>query len=148
MKAKFNIALICMTLLSVCQLKGQTIEDGKAIIDLVAKYAEARDKADTILLKSIITEDMDQLVSSGEWRYGMDAAVKGMIGSSQANPGERILKVERVRYLSEQTGIADARYTIKNEDGSERKMWSTFVAVKKGKNWKISAIRNMLPAEN
>ncbi|MBD3627000.1 DUF4440 domain-containing protein [Cyclobacterium sp.] len=148
MKAKFNLALICMTLLSVYQLKGQTIEDGKAIIDLVAKYAEARDKADTILLKSIITEDMDQLVSSGEWRYGMEAAVKGMIGSSQANPGERILKVERVRYLSEQTGIADARYTIKNEDGSERKMWSTFIAVKKGKNWKISAIRNMLPAVN
>ncbi|NHE58839.1 DUF4440 domain-containing protein [Cyclobacterium plantarum] len=148
MKAKFNLALICMTLLSVYQLKGQTIEDGKAIIDLVARYAEARDKADTILLKSIITEDMDQLVSSGEWRHGMEAAVKGMIGSSQVNPGERILKVERVRYLSEQTGIADARYTIKNEDGSERKMWSTFIAVKKGKNWKISAIRNMLPAVN
>lgn len=148
MKAKINLVLICMTLLSVYQLKGQTIEDGKAIIDLVARYAEARDKADTVLLKSIITEDMDQLVSSGEWRYGMEAAVKGMIGSSQDNPGDRVLKVERVRYLSEQTGIADARYTIKNEDGSERKMWSTFIAVKKGKNWKISAIRNMLPAGN
>lgn len=149
MKAQIYIVFFSgMMLLSVFQLKGQTIEDGKAIIDLVARYAEARDKADTVLLKSIITEDMDQLVSSGEWRYGMEAAVKGMISSSQDNPGERILKVERVRYLSEQTGLADARYTIKNEDGSERKMWSTFVAVKKGKNWKIAAIRNMLPAGN
>ncbi|SHM84311.1 conserved hypothetical protein [Cyclobacterium lianum] len=139
---------LAMMLLSVIPLCGQTIEDGKAIIDLIAKYAEARDKADTLLLKAIITEDMDQLVSSGEWRHGMDAAVKGMIGSSQANPGERVLKVERVRYLSEQTGIADARYTIKNSDGSERRMWSTFLAVKRGKNWKIAAIRNMLPAEN
>ncbi|MFO7824928.1 MAG: DUF4440 domain-containing protein [Cyclobacterium sp.] len=149
MKAQVYIVFFSgMMFFSVFQLQGQTIEDGKAIIDLVARYAEARDKADTVLLKSIITEDMDQLVSSGEWRYGMDAAVKGMIGSSQDNPGERILKVERVRYLSEQTGLADARYTIKNEDGSERKMWSTFVAVKKGKNWKIAAIRNMLPAGN
>jgi len=149
MKAQvYKVFFSGLMLFSVFQLQGQTIEDGKAIIDLVARYAEARDKADTVLLKSIITEDMDQLVSSGEWRYGMKAAVKGMIGSSHDNPGERILKVERVRYLSEQTGLADARYTIKNEDGSERKMWSTFIAVKKGKNWKIAAIRNMLPAGN
>jgi hypothetical protein len=58
-----------------------------------------------------------------------------------------VLKVERVRYLKEDVALADARYIIKNADGSERKMWSTFVTIKKGKQWKIAAIRNMKPAE-
>lgn len=140
-------SFLWLLLLSV-SLEAQTIEDGKAIIQLVAQYADARDRVDTVLLKDIITEDMDQLVSSGEWRHGKVAAIKGMAGSSRANPGDRILKVERVRYMGENVGLADARYIIKSEDGSERRMWSTFVAVKKGNHWKIAAIRNMLPAGN
>ncbi|WP_339926441.1 SgcJ/EcaC family oxidoreductase [uncultured Cyclobacterium sp.] len=128
-------------------IKAQSFEDGKAIIDLIASYAQARESIDTVMLKYIITEDMDQLVSSGEWRHGMQAAVKGMAASSRSNPGDRVLKVERVRYLKEDVALADARYTIKNEDGTERKMWSTFVALKKGKQWKISAIRNMKPTD-
>jgi len=128
-------------------LKAQSFEDGKAIIDLIASYSQARESIDTVMLKYIITEDMDQLVSSGEWRHGMQAAVKGMAASSRTNPGDRVLKVERVRYLKEDVALADARYTIKNEDGTERKMWSTFVTIKKGKQWKIAAIRNMKPAE-
>jgi uncharacterized protein (TIGR02246 family) len=128
-------------------LKAQSFEDGKAIIDLVASYAQARESIDTVMLKYIITEDMDQLVSNGEWRHGKEAAVKGMAASSGSNPGDRVLKVERVRYMKEDVALADARYTIKNQDGTERKMWSTFVTVKKGKQWKITAIRNMKPAE-
>ena len=128
-------------------LKAQSFEDGKAIIDLIASYSQARESIDTVMLKYIITEDKDQLVSSGEWRHGMQAAVKGMAASSRTNPGDRVLKVERVRYLKEDVALADARYTIKNEDGTERKMWSTFVTIKKGKQWKIAAIRNMKPAE-
>ena len=45
-------------------LKAQSFEDGKAIIDLVASYAQARESIDTVMLKYIITEDMDQLVSN------------------------------------------------------------------------------------
>lgn len=148
MNGKQMIGSFLMVWLLSVPLKAQTIEDGKAIIQLVARYADARDRIDTVLLKEIITEDMDQLVSSGEWRYGKVAAIEGMRGSSRANPGDRILKVERVRYMDENVGLADARYIIKNEDGSERKMWSTFVAVKDGTNWKIAAIRNMLPSGN
>ena len=141
--------ILCLLLFSVeiFSSKAQSFEDGKAIIDLVGSYARARESIDTVMLKYIITEDMDQLVSSGEWRHGMEAAVKGMTASSRTNPGDRVLKVERVRYLKEDVALADARYIIKNADGSERKMWSTFVTIKKGKQWKIAAIRNMKPAE-
>ncbi|WP_375582374.1 DUF4440 domain-containing protein [Cyclobacterium xiamenense] len=144
-------AIICVVLLSALfssGLRGQTIEDGKAIIDLVGMYADARDRVDTVLLASLLTEDVDQLVSTGEWRHGKAAAIDGMSGSSRANPGDRVLKVERVRYLDERCALADARYVIKQENGTERKMWSTFIAVKVKGNWKISGIRNMLPSGN
>ncbi|MEM9676030.1 MAG: DUF4440 domain-containing protein [Bacteroidota bacterium] len=113
---------------------------------LVAQYAQARETRDTTLLKSILTNDIDQLVSSGEWRRGFEGAFKGMMRSSTRNPGQRTLTVENVRFLTSEAAIADARYEIKNSDGSVRKMWSTFIVVKEAKDWKITAIRNMLPA--
>jgi uncharacterized protein (TIGR02246 family) len=118
----------------------------KEIHSLIDKYAQARETSDTTLLKSILTHDIDQLVSSGEWRRGFEGASKGMMRSSQRNPGQRTLTVENVRFLTSETAIADARYEIKNSDGSVRKMWSTFVVVQDSGVWKIAAIRNMLPA--
>jgi len=36
---------------------------------------------------------VDQLVSSGEWRTGIEGAMKGMVRSSTSNPGKRTLVV-------------------------------------------------------
>ena len=128
-------------------LQGQdTSRDEKSIHTLIESYAQAREKSDTILLKSILTTDIDQLVSSGEWRHGTNGAMAGMMRSSSNNPGQRTLTVDHLRFLKSGVAIVDARYEIKNTDGSERKMWSTFVVVREGKVWKITAIRNMLPA--
>ncbi len=124
----------------------QQSQQKKEIISLVDQYAQARENQDTVLLKSILTTDIDQLVSSGEWRKGMGAAMEGMMRSSGSNPGDRTLTVDQVKFLGEQAAIADARYEIKNADGSIRKMWSTFIVVKKAGKWEITAIRNMLPA--
>jgi uncharacterized protein YxjI len=44
------------------------------------------------------------------------------------------------------TAIVDCRYEIQNTDGTVRKMWSTFLVVAEKEKWKITAIRNMLPA--
>ncbi len=118
----------------------QTIEG------LIDDYNKARDNQDTVLLKQILTDDVDQLVSSGEWRIGIATAVEGMMRSSTSNPGDRRLIVENVRLLNSGSGIADARYEITNEDGSVRKMWSTFLVVLRDEKWKIAGIRNMLPA--
>ena len=63
----------------------------QAIKSLIDQYAQAREKQDTVLLKSILTEDIDQLVSSGEWRRGMEGAMEGMMRSSSSNPGDRTL---------------------------------------------------------
>jgi hypothetical protein len=118
----------------------------KAISSLIDMYSEAREKSDTTLLKSILTIDIDQLVSTGEWRKGIGAAVQGMLKSSANSPGTRTLRIASMRMLSPTSAIVDCRYEIQNTDGITRKMWSTFLVVDNKKIWKISAIRNMLPA--
>jgi len=77
---------------------------------------------------------------------GIGAAVTGMLRSSESNPRSRKLIVERIRLITPESGIVDARYEIQNPDGTVRKMWSTFVVVRENKKWKITAIRNMLPS--
>ena len=121
-------------------------EEGQGIYALVDTYAQAREKKDTVLLESILAADVDQLVSSGKWRNGKKDSMKGMLQSSSRNPGTRTLIIEKIRFLNSVSAIADARYEIQNADGSVRKMWSTFIVVYEEDMWKITAIRNMLPA--
>lgn len=121
----------------------QVRKDLSAVID---QYSDAREKRDTGLLKTILTTDVDQLVSNGEWRNGIVVAVQGMLRSSAANAGTRVLIVDKIRMLTPASAVVDCRYEIKNADGSDRKMWSTFILVAEKGVWKISAIRNMLPA--
>lgn len=142
--------LMVLNLLPVHVLTGQADKEKDAriqdIYGLIANYSLAREMQDTVLLKSILTEDVDQLVSSGEWRTGLNKAMEGMQRSSAGNPGSRTLTVERIRFLDPKNALADARYVIKNNFGETRKMWSTFVVVLHQDKWKIAAIRNMLPA--
>ena len=118
----------------------------KAIASLIDQYSEAREKRDTVLLKTILTTDVDQLVSTGEWRNGIGASVEGMLKSSGNSPGTRTLDIEKIRMLNPNIAIVDCKYEIQNKDGTTRKMWSTFIVLSDNGIWKISAIRNMLPA--
>lgn len=122
-----------------------TAKQQQAISSVINKYSEAREKRDTVLLKSILSTEIDQLVSSGEWRTGIHAAVQGMLRSSENNSGKRTIVIDKIRLLTETSAIVDTRYEIENADGTVRKMWSTFIVVRNSDTWKISAIRNMLP---
>lgn len=130
--------------------QGSTVNDNlqKTITSLIDQYSQAREKRDTVLLKTILTPDVDQLVSTGEWRVGINAAVEGMMKSSANNPGTRTLHVEKIQAISPSSAIVDCRYEIQNTDGTARKMWSTFIVIADKKTWKIRSIRNMLPAPN
>lgn len=119
----------------------------KEIYALIDKYTQARDTKDLDLLNSILTEDIDQLVSSGTWRSGKEESMAGMMRSSDSNPGDRTITVDKLRFLTQECAIADAKYEIQNPDGTARKMWSSFIVVNQGGSWKITAIRNMLPAQ-
>ena len=143
------ILLLLYNSTAVLILQGQvkTPGDGyrKTISYLINQYSQAREKRDTTLLKSILTEDVDQLVSTGEWRNGIGASVEGMLKSSAEKPGTRTLTIDKIRMFNANSGIVDCKYEIQNTDGTIRKMWSTFIVVSDKKIWKISAIRNMLP---
>lgn len=115
------------------------------ISTLIDNYSKAREQMDTVLLKNILTDDIDQLVSSGEWRQGIAQSVKGMLRSSSSNAGARTIIIDKMRLLTTSTALVDTRYEIINADGNTRKMWSTFVVVHNKSSWKITAIRNMLP---
>ncbi len=144
--------LLLSHLACIIVLYGQEIKVNdklqKEITSLIDKYSQAREKRDTALLKTILTSDIDQLVSTGEWRVGMNAAVEGMMKSSANSPGTRTLHVEKIQTITSSSAIVDCRYEIQNADGSARKMWSTFIVIADKKTWKIMAIRNMLPAAN
>lgn len=121
-------------------------KDRQAISALIAQYQLARETRDTALLRGLFDKDIDQLVSSGEWRTGIDASLQGMLNSSANNPGTRSLRVDRVRKLSAAVALVDCRYEIQQINGTTRNMWSSFTVIKSKGNWKITAIRNMLPA--
>lgn len=145
---KFTV-LVLFVMTGVSSVAQHTVPDEgqrKDIHFLIDQYSQAREKMDTILLKSILTNDVDQLVSTGEWRDGISAAVKGMQNSSSAAPGSRTLEIEKIRLINPHSAIVDCRYEIQNTTGTTRKMRSTFIIVSEGGTWKITAIRNMLPS--
>jgi hypothetical protein len=148
MKNLFVTATLCIV--SAYYAAGQTLEPSakqkKDLSYLIDQYSQARETRDTVLLRNILTGDIDQLVSTGEWRAGIRSAIQGMMASSSARPGKRTLSVDRIKLVSRVVAIVDCKYEIENADGSMRSMWSAFVAVNEKGKWKISAIRNMLPA--
>ena len=149
-KMKIFIALMyCLVIVygAIGQQTVPTEKQRKELSALIDKYSKARENRDTVLLKNILTQDIDQLVSTGEWRNGLAASVNGMLRSSASTPGSRSLIVDKIKLLSSSSAIVDCRYEIQNADGTMRKMWSTFIAVSVAGTWKITSIRNMLPSQ-
>ncbi len=140
--------ILCIALLApllpLAMVSAQPPRDDDAIRALVQHYLAARDTGDPAAVAALFTAAADQLVSTGEWRRGRDAMVKGTIASTKAG-GQRTLTVESIRYILPDAAVADARYELAGSAGT-RRMWSTFVLVRDSGSWKIAAIRNMLPA--
>ena len=148
MKNTLSITIIFIGTILTTHAQEKTNRDKQQedIYFLIEQYSTAREQKDSVLLRSILTGDIDQLVSTGEWRYGISASIEGMMQSTRSRPGTRTLTVESIRFPGPGWGIVDARYEIQNEDGTIRKMWSTFIVIHQRGIWKISAIRNMKPA--
>jgi uncharacterized protein (TIGR02246 family) len=122
------------------------VKDEAAIRDVIKQYVATREKGDAAGLAALFSRDVDQLVSSGEWRHGRDAVVKGTLASTKASGGTRTIVLETIRFPARDVAIADGRYEITGRTGGDRRMWSAFVMVREGGAWRIAAIRNMLPA--
>lgn len=130
--------LICLTLPLHPPIQ---TDDEAAVREVVKQYVDARDRSAAKDIEALFTADADQLTSSGEWRRGRDEIVRGTLASSKANPGTRTITIETVRFPAPGVAVADGRYQI-----GTRNMWTSFVMVRVQNTWRISAIRNMLPA--
>jgi uncharacterized protein (TIGR02246 family) len=121
--------------------------DEKAVREVVQRYVDARERRDAAALAALFTADADQFTTSGEWRRGRDAVVKGGLASSQRNAGTRTITVEAVRFIAPEVAIADGAYAIQAGVGAEaRPMWTTIMVTRTPDGWRIAAIRNALPA--
>ena len=139
------IALMLTTAAPAAQ--SGTTEEEAAVRAVVARYVEARGRTDAAAIAALFTEDADQLTSAGEWRRGRAALVQGTLASSKANAGARTIAIKTVRFPTRDVAVADGEYTIgATGTAAERRMWTSFVMVRRGGAWQISAIRNMLPA--
>ena len=145
MKTLIIAVLFSLPGLTFAQVTPFEREEAPKIHRLIDQYSLARENKDTVLLKKILTEDVDQLVSNGEWRIGLGEAVEGMLRSSTTNPGTRKLQVDKIKFLSDEIALVDCRYIIRDSNGIERNLWSSFTVIFKKNAWKISAIRNMNP---
>ena len=122
--------------------------DEAPVRELVQKYMEARNSRNADATRSLFTADADQLVSTGEWRKGIDAVVQGAMASSQKETGRSSIVVETIRFLEPDLALVDGRYeTTSAGTGASRKMWTTLVVKRTDLGWRIAAIRNMLPAQ-
>ncbi|PYR95480.1 MAG: hypothetical protein DMF84_00875 [Acidobacteria bacterium] len=121
-------------------------QDQAAIRGIVVEYLHARERRDADAVRALFTEDADQLTSSGDWRKGRDEIVRGTLASSQQTGGQRTITIETVRFPQPDMAIADGRYELAGVDEGTRKMWTSFVFVRSAGQWRIAAIRNMLPA--
>lgn len=69
-----------------------------------------------------------------------------MMASSRKEAGNSSIAIQDIRFLDPEIAIVDGRYETTFSSGRIRKMWTTLVVKRVGGNWRIAAIRNMLPA--
>ena len=147
MHIQLAILFLILSLTTSFTQKSTPKNDEAAIRAVVTQYVDARERLDPKAVEQLFTSDADQLVSSGEWRKGREAVVKGTMASSQSTGGKRTITVEAVRFITPDVAIADGRYELTGlAGGATRSMWTTLVLKRSGKEWQITAIRNMLPA--
>ena len=146
-----ELAMTCLCcLLMVTPLVGQQPANRSAdedrVREVVRKYVNARELRDASAIEALFTSDADQQTTSGEWRRGRAQVVPGTLESSRRNAGTRAITVESVRFLTPEVALVDGPYEISAADGAgPRRMRTTIVLTRGAGEWRIAAIRNMVP---
>ena len=117
-----------------------------AISNLIAQYMATRAQNNEQELLALLTEDVDQLTTSGLLRSGRNGVSSGALASSQNNSGRRSITVETIRFIRTDVAIVSGRYDIVDRNTSPDSHYLTsIVVVMEDQRWLISAIRNMQP---
>ena len=124
----------------MAQPAGGAAADEAAVRDIVQRYTRARELKDPKAIAALFTADADQYTSSGEWRRGVPALVKGMLETSARNPGVRAITVAAVRFVTPDVAIVDGEYQAGT---NAQPLWTTLIVKREAGGWRIAAIRNM-----
>ena len=142
------ILVICLVTTganATAQAPPGTTSDDAAIRNLVHLFTQARERSDAKSIEALLTADVDQYTSAGEWRRGRERVVTGMIETSARNPGARAIEIAAVRFIAADVAIVDGGYKT---GADARQLWTTILVKRDGAAWKIAAIRNVSPTSS
>ena len=119
-----------------------------AIRALITQYLKTRAENDEAGLLALLTDDIDQLTTSGTLRSGRDGVSTGSLASSQNNTGKRSITVESIRFIKPDVAMVNGRYDIVDRANAPDSHYLTSIlVVMVDGRWLISAIRNMQPTQ-
>ena len=121
--------------------------DDAAIRRVLQQHDDTRNKADWKAMGALFTDDAEQLTSAGEWRKGRAEIEKGVAQgmATTYKGGKYTTKIDKVRILAPTVALADGAFEISNIAGGARRGHSTYSLVKSGGQWRIAAVRSMVP---
>jgi uncharacterized protein (TIGR02246 family) len=142
------LALGIFSTQSLSQTPVDIATEETAIRDLITQYMGTRAQNNEQGLLALLTEDIDQLTTSGLLRSGRIGVSSGSLASSQSNSGKRSITVESIRFIKPDVAIVNGRYDIVDRStGPDSHYLTSIVVVMEDQRWLISAIRNMQPTQ-
>jgi len=155
----FEIFLIVFILMSACvfwakaQETGQKEADQKAFMQLGQDFDAAWNTRDAEALANLFTEDGDFQFWTGQCIEGRDQIEKyyaTQVFPPMPEDFRHSAVIERHRYIKPEVVIGDGYADIVGTMGTQpfkRHLLFTSVSVKQDGQWKLSAIRLMIPQE-
>ena len=123
--------------------------DEATIRQVTQDYIARRDEGDEAGLRALLTENVDQRLTSGRMRAGQDEVVSGSLGSTQSSGGKRVITLKEIRFLGDDVAIANGDYnSLGRADGTDLYMRTTIVFQRSDEKWRIAAIRNARAPES
>jgi len=123
--------------------------DEATIRQVTQDYIARRDEGDEAGLRALLTENVDQRLTSGRMRIGQDEVVSGSLGSTQSSGGKRVITLKEIRFLGDDVAIANGDYnSLGRADGTDLYMRTTIVFQRSDGKWRIAAIRNARAPES
>ena len=151
MRITLSLLILLSSMLSSLALSQSATEiaaNEAAIRQLVQQYLDTREQNDEQALRALLTDDVDQLTTSGNLRSGRNAVSSGSLATSQDTGGSRSITVESIRFLGTDVAIVDGPYdNVGRSDGPDTHYHTSIVVVLENGTWLIAAIRNMQPTQ-
>jgi uncharacterized protein (TIGR02246 family) len=132
------VAVVGVLILDVAPASAQQAADEAAIRARLAGYAEARTKRDAAAEALAYTVDGDFRSSAGPFVSGRPAIEKQLTVTNPTYQFE--LTVTKLRFLTPQVAVVDADVRT-GVNGRLNPLLGTYILVKQGSDWLISAAR-------